>query len=132
VSVVAYGRDGSLAALQASPTVPEGFGGANSVADIRLGPGARFLYVGNRGHDSIAVFAVDAGTGLLAAVGHEPSLGRTPRGCAIDPSGRFLFVANQDSDSIVGFRLDPQTGRPRPTGQALEVPSPTCVLPVVL
>lgn len=130
VSVVAYGRDGSLGALQACSTLPEGFVGANSVADIRLGPAARFLYVSNRGHDSIAVFAIEGETGLLATVGHEPSQGRTPRGCAIDPSGRFLFVANQDSDSIVGFRLDPQTGRPLPTGQILEVPSPACVLPV--
>jgi len=131
VIVVEYGRDGSLRALQTCSTLPEGEGGGGTAADIRLHPSGKFLYVSNRGHDSIAVFAVEPGSGLLRPLGHEATQGRRPRGLAVDPSGRFLFVANQDSDTVVGFRIEADTGRLRPTGQVLDVPSPACVLPVL-
>jgi len=90
-------------------------------------PSGKFVYGSNRGHDSIAIFAVDAGTGKLRYVGHEPTRGKEPRNFAIDPSGRYLLAANQSSDNVVVFRLDPGTGRLRATGSTAHVPMPVCV-----
>jgi 6-phosphogluconolactonase len=90
-------------------------------------PSGKFLYGSNRGHDSIAVFAINTRKGTLMPLGHVPTLGKTPRNFAIDPTGSYLFVANQDSDNVVQFRIDPNTGLLTPTGQVLEVPSPVCV-----
>jgi 6-phosphogluconolactonase len=91
-------------------------------------PSGRFLYGSNRGHDTIAVFAIDAESGKLTAVEHESTQGRTPRGFGIDPSGAYLLVGNQRSDSVVVFRIDPTTGQLTPTGQTLEVGSPVSVV----
>jgi 6-phosphogluconolactonase len=91
-------------------------------------PSGRFVYVSNRGHDSIAIFAVDQQTGRLTNVGHEPTGGQTPRNFAIDPSGTFLYAANQNSDTIVHFRIDGQTGRLTPTGDVTEIGGPVCIL----
>jgi 6-phosphogluconolactonase len=90
-------------------------------------PSGQFLYGSNRGHDSLAIFAV-AEDGRLTPVGHQPTLGKTPRNFAIDPTGRFLLAANQGSDSVALFRLNPATGRLKSTGQLLTVGSPVCVL----
>ena len=90
-------------------------------------PAGRFLYGSNRGHDSIAVFAIDAKTGELRPLGHTPTQGKNPRNFAIDPSGTFLLAANQDSNSIVSFRINPETGALTPTGQVCQVSMPVCV-----
>ena len=90
-------------------------------------PSGKFLYGSNRGHDSIAIFAIDPGPGELTLVEHEPTGGKTPRNFAIDPTGAFLLAENQDSDTIVVFRIDPETGALEPTGQVVGVPSPCCV-----
>ncbi len=118
---------GTLRAFETVSTLPAGFSGANTGADIHLTPDGKFLYCSNRGDDSIAGFAVDSRTGGLRPVGHTPTGGRTPRNFVIDPSGRFLLVANQKSDNLVSFRLDPRTGALRPTGQTASVPSPVCL-----
>jgi 6-phosphogluconolactonase len=118
---------GTLREMQTLSALPAGFDGANTGADIHLTPDGRFLYSSNRGHDSIAGFAVNPVTGRLRAVGHTPTGGRTPRNFVIDPSGRFLLAANQKSDNIVTFRLDSQTGALNPTGQTASVPSPVCL-----
>jgi 6-phosphogluconolactonase len=118
---------GTLRHLQTVSALPAGFNGANTGADIHLTPDGRFLYSSNRGHDSIAGFAVNARTGRLRPVGHTPSGGRSPRNFVIDPSGRFLLAANQKSDNIVTFRLNPRTGALRPTGKTASVPSPVCL-----
>ena len=81
----------------------------------------------NRGHDSIAIFAVDQATGKLTPVGHEPTQGAFPRHFALDPTGAFMLVANQDGDNVVVFRVDQLTGKLTPTGHAVEVPMPVCV-----
>ena len=91
-------------------------------------PAGRFVYVSNRGHDSIAIFGIDPATGLLTAVGHTPTQGRTPRNIAIDPTGTFLYAANQDSDTIVHFRIDHQRGQLIPTGDDTQVGAPVCIL----
>ena len=119
--------DGAMRAAQTLPTVDGPVPPGNAPADLHLAPSGRFLYVSNRGHDSIAAFTVDAGTGKLAFAGQSPTRGRGPRSFAIDPSGRFLLVANERSNSIVTFRIDAATGALAPTGSAASVPAPVCL-----
>ena len=118
---------GSLKELQTVSTLPKDFAGTSYPAEIEVHPGGRFLYGSNRGHDSLAVFAVDPEKGTLTPIDHTSTQGKTPRNFAIDPTGGYLFAANQGSDNIVVFRIDQRTGRLSPTGQVLEVPSPVCV-----
>ncbi len=125
-------KGGVLHDLQTVSTLPTGFAGNNDDAEIEVHPSGRFVYASNRGHDSIAVFAIDGGKGTLTRVDDVPTRGKTPRNFAIDPTGSYLFAANQDSDNIVIFRIDPRTGRLTPTGQVLEVPTPVCVKFVAL
>jgi 6-phosphogluconolactonase len=117
---------GAFGQSQTVATVPEGFAGKNHPSEIGLHPGGRFLYAANRGHDSIAVFAIDA-EGRLTALDYVPTGGACPRGFGIDPSGDFLFAANQKSNNVVVFRIDQQTGLLHSTGKVLEVESPVCV-----
>ncbi len=118
---------GSLRELQALSTLPAGFSGENSTAEVELHPSGGFLYGSNRGHDSIALFSVDRANGRMTTVEQTPTGGKTPRSFAIDPTGKFLLAANQDSGSIVVFRIDPKSGRLTPTGQKIDVPSPVCL-----
>ncbi len=129
-TVTAFAYDaarGALREIQTLSTLPEDFAGSNTTAEIQVHPSGRFLYGSNRGHDSIAVFSIDADTGRLQFVERESTQGSTPRNFGIDPSGRFLLAANQASDSVVVFRIDGSTGELTPTGQSIEVPSPVCV-----
>jgi 6-phosphogluconolactonase len=121
---------GALEPTQTLTTLPADFEGANSTAEIAVSPDGRFLYGSNRGHDSVAVFSVDAASGRLTPVGHVPTGGRTPRHFAIDPTGRWLLAANQRSDTVTVFRLDPGSGLPSPVGDPVRVPKPVCLLPV--
>jgi 6-phosphogluconolactonase len=117
----------TFAELQTVPTLPADFKGENSAAEIVVRPDGRFVYASNRGHDSIAIFAVDAATGKLTPAGHQSTLGKTPRNFAIDPTGTFLLAANQQSDSIVVFRIDARTGGLTAVGKPVHVPTPVCV-----
>jgi 6-phosphogluconolactonase len=119
---------GALSELQTLSTLPEGFPGAkNSTAEVKVHPSGRYLYGSNRGHDSLAIFAIDTATGRLRPIGHQPTLGKTPRNFGIDPTGRYLLAANQDSGTVVVFRIDLETGLLRPTGQTVEIPKAVCV-----
>jgi len=118
---------GTLRELQTVGTLPDGFAGSNSGADIHVHPAGRYLYSSNRGHDSIAIFALDEATGMLQPAGHVATGGRTPRNFAIDPTGTFLFAANQATDTVVSFRIDRATGGLSPTGLVTAVPRPVCV-----
>jgi 6-phosphogluconolactonase len=119
---------GALREVQTVSTLPADFRGTNSTAEIQTDAAGRFLYVSNRGHDSIAVFAIDAGRGTLTPVEHVSTQGRTPRNFSLDPTGGYLFAANENSDTVVLFRVDANTGRLTPAGQVLEVASPSCVI----
>lgn len=128
-TVVVYAFDaatGALTELQTISTLPAGWEGMSHTADIHITLDGRFLYGSNRGHDSLAIFAVDAATGLLTPAGHQPTGGKVPRNFVIDPSGTFVLAANQNSDSIVHFRIDQQTGALTPTGHETQVPTPVC------
>ena len=107
---------GSLKETQSTSTLPADYKGNNSTAEIQIDADGRFLYVTNRGHDSIAVFAVDATNGTLTPAGHVPSLGKTPRNITIDPTNTYVLAANQAGDNIVVFRIDHKTGHLTPTG----------------
>ncbi|MEP6743515.1 MAG: lactonase family protein [bacterium] len=129
-TVTAFTRDpvkGSLKELQTLTTLPKDFTGPNTGAEIVVSADGRFLYCSNRGHDSIAIFAVNPRDGVLTSIGHEFTQGKTPRNVAIDPTGTFLLAANQKSDNIVVFRVDQRTGRLSSTNQRAEVPSPVCL-----
>jgi len=114
----------SVSTLRDGETVQPGY----STAEIMIHPGGRFLYSSNRGHDTIAVFAVEERGGRLGLVEHESSGGRTPRSFGIDPTGTYLLAANQDSGNLVVFRIDSETGALTPTGQTVAVPRPVCVV----
>lgn len=133
ISVFTYNSEsGTLTPAQTISTLPDSATSdearaSYSTAEIRVHPSGRFAYASNRGHDTIAVFAVDGSSGNLALIEHEPTLGRTPRNFEIDPTGQFLVVANQDSNNLVVFRIDQETGHLEPTGSRAEVPSPVCI-----
>jgi 6-phosphogluconolactonase len=130
-TVTVFGYDaatGTMADVQTISTLPTGYTGQKSCAEIRLHPGGKFLYASNRGHDSIAVYEVDAARGTLTSVGFVPTGGKTPRGFAIDPTGSFLVAANQGSNNIVVFKIDQATGNLTPTGDEYDVGSPVDVL----
>lgn len=128
VSSLAYDpKQGSLKEVHTLSTLPAGFSGANSCADIHVSPDGAFLYGSNRGHDSIVSYRIDDRTGKLEPIEHVPTRGKTPRNFAVDPTGKFLLVANQKSDSVVVFRIDGRSGELRPTGNKISVPSPVCL-----
>ncbi|MCO6455860.1 MAG: lactonase family protein [Pirellulaceae bacterium] len=119
---------GSLTALQTISTLPNGYEGNNSTAEVKVSPDGRFLYGSNRGHHSLAVFAIDKESGRLTPVQHQPTGGRTPRNFNLEPGGRFLLAANQDTDNVVVFAVDTQTGKLRPAGHEVRLPVPVCVV----
>ena len=127
ITVFEYDGDGGLSELQVVPTLPPGFSGENTAAEVRILPDGRYVYGSNRGHDSIATFSVDASTGKLTPLGFVSTQGKTPRGFGLDPTARLLLAANQDADTIVAFRVDESTGELAPTGIVNQSPSPTCV-----
>ena len=114
--------------IQIISTLPENYTATNTGAEILLHPTTeKYLYASNRGHDSIAVFSVDSGTGHLTLIQHISVQGHTPRNFNISPNGKFLIVANQDSNNLVLFTIDDNTGKLSSTGSSVEVSKPTCV-----
>jgi 6-phosphogluconolactonase len=126
VSALLSGPDGELRETCTLSTLPDGVE-HSACADVRVHSSGRFAYASNRGHDSIAIFAVDPATGRLEARGHAPTHGRTPRSFAIDPTGSVMVVANQGSDELVCFRVDLDNGTLSPIGDPLPCPGPICV-----
>jgi 6-phosphogluconolactonase len=117
-------KKGTLKEIGTVSTLPPGFSGRNDVAEAAVHPNGKFLYVSNRGNDSIAIFFIDAAKGTLTPVGGIPTGGKEPRHFAIDPSGKYLLAENQFSNNIVVFKIDAASGGLTPTGQVVEVPSP--------
>ncbi len=121
-------KKGTLQEIGTASTLPPGFSGRNDVAEAAVHPKGKFLYVSNRGNDSIAILSIDPAKGTLAAVGGIPTGGKEPRHLAIDPSGKYLLAENQFSNNIVVFKIDPATGGLTLTGQVVEVPSPVNIV----
>ena len=119
-------KTGRLTARQTISTLPPGFAGSNFCSEILVSPAGRFVYAGNRLHDTIAVFSVGEG-GTLAYAGEEPTRGSYPRSFSFDPTGQFLYCCNQRGDNVTTFQMDRQTGRLKFTGQYTPVGNPSCV-----
>lgn len=119
--------DGRLKDVCRISTLPAGWSGTTHCADVHVHPSGRFLYGSNRGHDSIAIYAINIENGELTSLGHASTLGKTPRNFAIDPTGQWLLAANQDTDDIFVFAIDQQTGALTPTGQSVSASMPVCL-----
>jgi 6-phosphogluconolactonase len=128
-TVVFYeAKKGGLKFNQRINAMPTNFTGSLGSADIHVSPDGRFLYCSNRGEsNTISILSIDAMSGKLNIVGHQSTLGKTPRNFNFDPSGNFLLVANQNSDEIVIFKVDKKTGLLYATGKKILVPKPVCL-----
>lgn len=120
-------EDGSLRPAQILPSLPQDFTGDNTGAEIVCSADGRFVYCSNRGHDSIAMYAVDPKVGLLTSIGWVSAQGKTPRYIGLDPSQRFLYATNEQSDNVVAFRVDRKTGRLTPAAQPINTGSPVTI-----
>jgi 6-phosphogluconolactonase len=129
--VAAYRVDaatGAMEGFQVLSTLPAGASAeGNTTAETLVHPSGRFLYVSNRGHDSIAVFAIDPKDGSLRFVEATSTGGRTPRSFGIVPGGRFLVAANQNSGNVIVFRVDPERGTLIPAGREVAIDRPAYV-----
>jgi 6-phosphogluconolactonase len=117
---------GKLTHIQTVSTLPADYTGPKSCAEILVHPTGNFVYVSNRGHDSIAMFSV-AKDGKLTFQGTTPTEGKTPRNFRIDPSGAWLIAANQDSGNMVVFKIDKSSGKLTPTGEQAKIPFPVSI-----
>lgn len=130
-AVMVFGYEavsGRLLLRQEISTLPEDFAGKNTAADLQLSPDGRHLYASNRGHDSLAAFAISERDGTLTPARHYPCGGRTPRHFCIDEGGRYVLAANQDSDSLAVLGRDSGTGALRRIAE-VRTGMPVCVCP---
>ena len=128
VNAYAYDAEtGALTELQSIATLPGDFSDRSHTADIHVSSDGKFVYGSNRGHDSVAIFAVDESSGHLTLVDIHPTGGQTPRNIALSPDGNYLLAENQSSDTIVSFAIDRETGKLTETGHVVEVPMPVCL-----
>jgi len=129
-SVTAYHLStstGMLTAVQTISSLPADHEGQNAPAQIHMHPSGRFLYLSNRGHNSIAGFAIDEATGQLSSLGQQPTE-PSPRAFNLDPSGRYLFAAGQASGQLATYRIDGRTGELDPLATTAVGENPMWVL----
>ncbi|MBY0589602.1 lactonase family protein [bacterium] len=117
---------GTLSPQQTISTLPAGFAGSNFCSEILVSNDGRFLYAGNRLHDSIAIFSIGL-QGELSYLGEEWTRGNYPRSFQIEPTGRFLYCCNQRADHVTIFRIDPKNGSLRFTEQYVPVGNPSMI-----
>ncbi len=122
---------GALTELHTLTTLPQPTPG-NSTAEIVVHPSGKFVYVSNRGHDSLAMYAIEQATGRLTSLGNAPTGGKTPRNFNIDPTGKWVLAANQSSSTVTVHAIDQSSGKLTPTGQTVTVGAPVCVRFVAL
>jgi 6-phosphogluconolactonase len=118
------------AEVQVVSTLPRDFEGTNLCAAIQMSPDGTHIYASNRGHDSLACFSVDAGTGALSKAIVIKTGGRTPRSFAISDDGNYVVVANQNSHELVSFRRSGSDGSLEPMGSKYAIGTPMCVIPL--
>ncbi|UJR26725.1 hypothetical protein I4U23_008040 [Adineta vaga] len=127
-TVTVYNYFPTLHAIQTISTLPNDFTSSSSVAELLLHPiSEKYLYVSNRGHDSIVVFSVDLTNGHLSPIQYISVQGQNPRNFNITPDGKYLIVANQNSNNLVVFSIDHTTGKLTATGSSVQVNKPTCI-----
>jgi 6-phosphogluconolactonase len=129
-SLTAFSCDassGGLTEIQTISTLPDGFSGQSTGAEVAVHQFGKFVYASNRGDDSIVVFACNPETGRLTFVQRMPTGGKTPRQFEIDPTGTYLLAANQDSNTIVVFSIDFASGKLKPSGSEAHSDNPMCV-----
>lgn len=117
-------KTGRATIIHTIASLPADFTDTSYGADIHIHRAGQFLYVSNRGHESIAAFAIDQITGHLTLIAIEPAAGQFPRGMTLDPAGNFLLVANEKSDQIASFAIDPNTGRLTATNHLAQIAKP--------
>lgn len=120
-------EDGHFSEKQSISTLPSDFNENNQGSAIHVSSDGRFVYAGNRGHNSIAVFSVNQETGELSFVEHTPTEGDWPRDFEIDPTGKFIVASNQESGNLVLFARDENTGRLTLLQSDITVPYPVCI-----
>lgn len=120
-------ENGRLSERQTISTLPAGFAGSNFCSEILVSSDGRFVYAGNRLHDSVGIFAVGE-DGRLTHVADEWTRGNYPRSFSFDPSGRFFYCCNQRGDNVTVFRVDATTGRLQFTGHYAAVGNPSCIV----
>lgn len=118
---------GRLTERQTISTLPPGFAGSNFTSEILVSADGKFIYAGNRLHDSIAVFSISP-KGELKYIGEEWTRGNYPRSFNFDPTGRFLFCCNQRGDNISTFEVDREKGTLKFTGYYTPVGNPSCIV----
>ena len=122
--------EGNLQKIHSASTIPDsiqertGF----STAEIAIHPSGKFLYVSNRGHDSIALFGINEQSGKLSLKSVEPTRCQTPRHFAIAPGGKRLYAAGQASGTVIAFTIDSETGKLTFAKRILKVPKPVCIV----
>ena len=134
-TITAFAYDGSAGtrtALETVTTLPDGYDEVSHTADIHITDDGRYLYGSNRGHDSLAMYAVDGDSGRLSLLGIVPTGGENPRNFGIDPTGSFVLCGNQSSDTVTYHRLDPDTGLLHLSGVVAEIPMAVCLKMIVL
>ncbi|MEM1070208.1 MAG: lactonase family protein [Planctomycetota bacterium] len=125
VVLLAYNsKQGSIETISMRESLPKGENKkGNSTAECLVHPNGQYVYVSNRGHNSIAAFRLDVDKRTLTPIGNTSSEGAIPRGFGIDPSGQFLVVGNQNSGNVVSFKIDEATGKLQSTGHSIQVDS---------
>ena len=128
ITVFEIAKDGSLESIQDISGLPREYDGPVGSADIHVSPDGKFLYCSNRGEsNTIGILKVNPQTGMLAWIGDQSTMGKTPRNFNFDPTGNYLLVANQNSDEIVVFKRNKETGLLTDTGKRISVPNPVCI-----
>ena len=117
-------RKGTLEQFQQVKTLPADFTEPNTAAEIAVRADGKFLYVSNRGHDSIAVYSIDAKTGELTLRQRVPSRGKTPRFFTFDPTSHWLIVSNQEGGNVAVFSVDAKSGELAPKGEPVALARP--------
>ncbi|MCT2534244.1 lactonase family protein [Aquibacillus koreensis] len=120
-------EEGSLTELQSIPTIPEDFNETNDGSAVHITADGKFIYAGNRGHNSIAVFEVEKQTGKLSFVEWTSTEGNWPRDFVLDPTEKFLVASNQKSNTIVLFDRNESSGKLTLRQANIKVPEPVCV-----
>lgn len=128
-TVVTYKyNNGNFKQVQRISSMPKGDTAVAGSADIHVSPNGKFLYASNRAEaNTIAIFGINKHNGKLTLIGHQSTMGKTPRNFNFDPTGNYLLVANQNSDNIVVFKMNKQTGLLTDTKQNIEVGKPVCL-----